>query len=76
MPKANRSKLDTSEVVITNRSRQMIPIQVRPPSGDFFYEEHQVRILPGKSVSMPRHFLNWSQIENCQARGQISIIQN
>ena len=69
------SRVETSDVVITNRCRQMIPIQVRPPKGDFFYEEHQIRIQPGKSVTMPKHFLNWAQIENCKARGDISVIE-
>jgi len=65
----------STDVVITNRSRQMIPLQVRPPKGDFFYEEHQVRLNPNKSVTLPKTYLNWAQIENCRGRGDISIIE-
>ena len=65
-----------TDVLITNRSRQMIPLQVKPPKGDFFYEEHQVRINPGKSVTLPKRYLNWAQIENCRARGDISTIED
>jgi hypothetical protein len=61
--------------VITNRSRQMIPIQVRPPKGDFFYEEHQIRLNPGKTVTLPKRYLNQSQIENCRGRGDLAIIE-
>ena len=64
-----------AEVVITNRSRQMVPIQVKPPGGDFFYEEHQIRLNCGKSVTLPKRYLNWAQIENCRGRGDISIIE-
>lgn len=60
--------------VITNRSRQMIPLQVRPPKGDFFYEEHQIRLRPGQTVTLPQRYLNQSQIENCQGRGDLTII--
>lgn len=79
MPKVVNRKHSTREkksVLITNRSRQMIPLQVRPPSGDFYYEEHQVRLLPGRSVLLPKQFLNTSQIENCRARGDISVVED
>ena len=65
----NESKM----VAITNRTRQMIPIQVRPPKSDFFYEEKQMRIAPGRSVTLPKSHLNWQQIENCRGRGDISV---
>ena len=61
--------------VITNRSRQMIPLQVRPPKGDFFYEEHQIRLNPGKTVTLPKRYLNQAQIENCRGRGDLTIIE-
>jgi D-lyxose ketol-isomerase len=70
------NKLEIKDIVITNRGKQMIPIQVKPPNGDFFYEEHQIRLNPGKSITLPKHFLNWAQIENCQARGNLSIIES
>ena len=69
------NKADSKTVVVTNRSKQMIPIQVKPPRGDFFYEEQQVRLGPGKSVSVPKGHLNWAQIENCRGRGDVSVIE-
>jgi len=65
----------TSNIHITNRTRQCIPIQVKPPNGDFFYEEQQFRLMPGKSLKVPRNFLNWSQIKNCQGRGDIAVVE-
>lgn len=62
-------------VTISNRSRQMIPLQIRPPKGDFFYEEHQVRINPGATAQVPKRYLNWAQIENCKGRGDISVVE-
>lgn len=59
---------------ITNRVKQIIPIQVRKPDGDFFAEEQQFRIQSGKSVDLPKRYLNMAQIENLKARGDISAV--
>ena len=72
---AKVSAAKTQNVVITNRTKQMIPIQVRQPEGDFFYHEHQIRLDPAKTVSLPKRYLNWAQIENCQGRGELAIIE-
>jgi hypothetical protein len=68
-----RNRSNDGEVMITNRGRQMIPLQVRPPKGDFYYEEHQVRLCPGRSVTLPKRYLNYAQLENCRSRGDITI---
>lgn len=60
---------------IRNRSRQLISIQVRPPNGDFFYEEQQIRLSPGKSTVLPKKFVNQVQIENLKASGQIAVVE-
>lgn len=62
-------------VTISNRSRQMIPLQAKPPKGDFFYEEHQIRLNPGATAQIPGRYLNWSQIENCKGRGDIVVVE-
>jgi len=67
--------VDNRNTVITNRSKQMIPIQVCPPKGDFFYEEHQIRLNPGRTVTLPKKYLNQAQIENCRGRGDLTIIE-
>lgn len=58
----------TNEITITNTSNQMVTIQVRPPNGDFFLHERQARILPKKSITVSRDYVNQGQIENLKAR--------
>jgi len=68
-------KPDLKNVIVVNRSRQMIPLQVRRPGGDFYHEEHQIRLKPGESSSpLPKRYLNWAQIENCRGRGDILTV--
>lgn len=57
---------------ITNTSRQMVPIQVKPPAGDFYLHERSVRLGAGKSVVLPSDHLMPSQLENLKARTMIS----
>jgi len=64
-----------SEVIhIYNRSKQTIPLQVKPPGGDFFLHEQAVQLNPGKTVKLPKSYVNQSQIENLQKRQQIQVI--
>ena len=61
-----------SELVqITNISRQRIDIQVQRKDGDFYLEQQQARLLPGKSVVLPRDHIMPAQLENLQARRSI-----
>ena len=67
---------ELGSVIIENRSRQMIPLQVRRPGGDFFHEEHQIRLRPGDRTSpLPKRYFNWAQIENCRGRGDILVVE-
>ncbi len=67
------------EVRIENLSRQMIPLQVKPPNGDFYVEEQQIRLSPagkkGCAVKLPKKYLNMAQIENCKSRRFISVTE-
>lgn len=72
MPPANRAR--TEVIRILNRSRQMVPLQVRPPDGDFFLHEQQVFLQPGKSVLLPKDHVRMEQITNLKARGVIQTI--
>lgn len=64
-----------SDVVqIYNRSKQTIPLQAKPPSGDFFLHEQAVQLGPGKTVKLPKSYINEAQIENLQRRRQIQVI--
>jgi len=63
-------------IQVYNRSRQMIPLQVKPPGGDFFLHEQTVYLHPGKTVRLPKSFVNDKQISNLQARRQIQILND
>jgi hypothetical protein len=71
--KAEKAK--KSEMVrLYNSSKQMIPLQVRVPGGDFYRSEHQVRLNPGNDVQLPKSHLRVDQIENLQRRGMLKIL--
>jgi hypothetical protein len=55
-------------VAITNISRQLIEFQVKPPAGDFFLNEQQVRLKPAEAVTVPKEYLMWHQVENLTAK--------
>ena len=64
----------SGNVLITNRSKQLISLQVKPPNGDFFHQESQSRIAAGRSVSLPKKYLNWAQVENLKAKQFIAVV--
>jgi len=59
---------------IYNCSNQMLPLQVRPPGGDFYRNEQQVRLLPGTDVTLPKSHLRADQIDNLQKRQMIKVV--
>jgi len=61
-------------VRVYNNSKQLIALQVRSPDGDFYTSEQQVRILPSKSVILPKSHIRLDQIENLQKRGMIKVV--
>ena len=61
-------------VRIYNCSKQMIPLQLRSPKGDFFLHEQVVQLGPGKTVKLPKSHINDAQIQNLQKRRQIQVI--
>jgi hypothetical protein len=63
-------------VQIYNCSKQMIPIVVRPPGGDFFLHEQTIYLRPGKTVRLPKSFLNDPQITNLSAKRMIRILHD
>jgi len=65
--KAPKSK--TAIVRLYNCSKQMISIQAKPPGGDFYLHEQQVRLSPGKYVDLPKSYLREAQVQNlCKSR--------
>jgi hypothetical protein len=64
----------TRMVRIINNSKQMIPLQMRPPGTSFYRNEQQIRLNPGKHAMLPYDHLRADQIENLQKKGFIKII--
>lgn len=61
-------------IKIYNRSRQMIPLQVKPPGGDYFLHEQTIYLSPKKTVSIPSGYLLADQIKNLKARRELAIV--
>jgi len=62
------------EIRIYNCSRQMISLQVRPPGTEFYTNENQVRLAPGKDALLPKNHLMMDQIENLCKRGFLKVV--
>lgn len=63
----------TEIVKIYNCSTQLVQLQLRVPGGDFYTDEQQVRILPGKEAELPKNHLREDQIANLKARRMIKV---
>lgn len=68
------AKSKTRVVRLYNSSKQMIPLQVRAPGSEFYTGESQVRLDPGKDVSLPYDHLRHEQIDNLKRRGMIKVL--
>ena len=63
-------------VKVYNRSKQMIPLQVREPKGDFYISERQIQLMPGKEVLLPASHVMRDQLDNLRSRGMLAITYN
>lgn len=70
------AKRDDATIGIYNASKQTIPLQAKPPNGDFFLHEQQIRIPKGKTVYIQSSYLLADQVKNLQAKGIIKVIYN
>ena len=59
---------------VYNKSKQTISLQARPPGGDFFLHEQQIRIPPRKTVHLNKSYLISEQVRNLQKRGVLQVI--
>lgn len=67
--------MNKSEFIrVYNCSKQMIALQVRPPGSDFYTNEQQVRLFPGKDVLLPKSHLILEQISNLKAKNKIQVV--
>ena len=67
---ANKSHV----IRVYNNSSQLIQLQMKPPGGDFYTNESQVRILPGKNVLLPKSHCRQDQLENLTKKGFLKIL--
>ena len=64
-----------NEVIrIYNCSKQMIQLQVRPPKTDFYVNEMQARLMPGKDALLDKSHLLMDQVENLCKKGLIRVV--
>lgn len=70
---AKAKKARSATIRLYNCSKQMIPLQVRAPGADFFSNEQQVRLEPGKDVTLPKSYLREDQVENLRKRRMIQV---
>ena len=59
---------------VYNNSKQLLSLQVKPPGGEFYSSEQQVRLLPGQDCLLPKSYIMSEQIENLRARGVIKVV--
>jgi len=64
----------TEIVKIYNKSNQMLALHVRPPEGEFYSSEQQVRLNPGTEVTLPKDHINQCQIDNLQRNQMIKVV--
>lgn len=67
------AKKTTHVIRIYNNSKQMIPLQVKPPAGDFYLHEQQITLQPGKDVTLPKDHILEDQINNLRLKSLIKI---
>ena len=70
---AKVKKARSAMVRLYNCSKQMIPLQVRAPGADFFSNEQQIHLGPGKDVMLPKSYLREDQVENLRKRRMIQV---
>lgn len=76
MQKQSKVRRQSYILRIYNKGKQTVPIQVKPPKGDFYLHEQQVYLRPGKNVTLPKDHLRMEQIQNLAARGVLQILHD
>lgn len=64
----------SEHVRILNISKQMVPIQARPPRSEFYANESQIRLMPGKDALVLKSHLLMDQIENLCKKGILKVV--
>jgi hypothetical protein len=71
-----KKKSITSIVRLMNIGRQSIPLDVKPPGGDFYSDRSTVYLHPNKVVDLPKSYLNMDQINNLQKKRHLKIVRD
>jgi len=71
-----RQKEDDEEIILSNCSKQMIPIHLDAPAGvDFYIGAVDYRLRPGQSFKFKKSRLRMPQIERLQKQGFIKTFK-
>jgi hypothetical protein len=71
---AKKAKQDEEYIIIHNICKQMVPIQLKAPTGvDFYQGEQTIPLNRGKSAKFPKSRLRMTQITNLQKSRMIRV---
>ena len=65
---------DSKFVRIINVSNQLISVQVSAVNGDFYKDQQQIQLAPGKNVQLDEKYLVSEQVNNLRERGLLKVI--
>jgi len=63
-------------LTVFNKTKRMIPIQIREPSSDFFIGEQTIRIPSGKTYTDRSRVFNMNQLRNLEAKQEIKVSES
>jgi hypothetical protein len=73
--KSKKAARSDEMVIIINKDKQMVPIQLRAPGGYTFWQgEQTIPLLPKRMSKFPKNRLYQEQIINLQKAGRIQVL--
>jgi len=72
--KAIGAKRNVEMVAVTNCGSHMVQLHLRDPGSDFYVGERVIRLLPGQRYVDERDRFNQFQLENLQAKGELTVV--
>jgi len=68
------TKQKSSVIRVYNNSMQQVALQMRPPASEFYTNEQQVRLNPGKDCLLPKSHVRMEQIDNLRKKGILKVL--
>lgn len=69
-------KSEEPQLMVHNKSRHLVQIQVRDPNADFYVGEQTIRIPAGKSFVDRKPIFNMKQLTNLRSKGVLQLIEH